>query len=403
MTNTIVETLYSLSEKSLLSAIPFIIFLTIILYIQTGYIILIWVSILIIVLSIRFYYAYLFRININKYDQVIWCKLFVLLAVITATIFSSLGFIFIHYLNDYYQLFITASLLGYSASAVNSLSADYRLALLYLIIIIIPLFFSLLLQYTFQSIVVSVLPILFFIAQVVIIFKNHTQNKQIGLLLETNQKLLNENKQFIADMVHQIRSPLAVILANTSLIEIKTKENISYNLEQINSSISMLNNAYEDLSYLISHDTIEYKPMKINLAYFMEERMEFFQSILKSNYKYIESHLEENIMIVINDTELERLIDNNITNAIKYSSHKSIIKILIYKTPTNIILKFISQGKNIKKPSKIFDKNYTENNNEKRSLGLGLHMVKNICEKNNIHYTVHSEKNINIFTYTFEL
>ncbi len=41
--------------------------------------------------------------------------------------------------------------------------------------------------------------------------------------IEHNQLLLNENKQFIADMVHQIRTPLTVIMTNTSLIEMKSE------------------------------------------------------------------------------------------------------------------------------------------------------------------------------------
>ena len=50
----------------------------------------------------------------------------------------------------------------------------------------------------------------------------------------------------------------------------------------------------------------------------------------------------------------------------------------------------------------IFDKNYTERFGAKRSLGLGLNMVKTICEKNDIGYSVHSEKNVNTFTYIFK-
>lgn len=50
----------------------------------------------------------------------------------------------------------------------------------------------------------------------------------------------------------------------------------------------------------------------------------------------------------------------------------------------------------------IFDKNYTENHNSKRSLGLGLHMVKNICEKNAITYSANAKEDINTFTYVFK-
>ena len=66
-----------------------------------------------------------------------------------------------------------------------------------------------------------------------------------------------------------------------------------------------------------------------------------------------------------------------------------------------IILKFISKGQGIRDIAKIFNKNYTESYRAKRSLGLGLHMVKSICEKSHINYSVHSEDETNIFTYVF--
>ncbi len=105
---------------------------------------------------------------------------------------------------------------------------------------------------------------------------------------------------------------------------------------------------------------------------------------------------------MMNDTELERLIDNNLSNAIKHSDDNSEIKIFLEKTNSEVILKFISKGPNIRNVSKIFDKDYTESNGAKRSLGLGLNMVKNICEKNDIHYHADSKDTMNTFTYTFK-
>ena len=221
--------------------------------------------------------------------------------------------------------------------------------------------------------------------------------------IEKNQHLLDENKQFIADMVHQIRTPLSVIMTNSSLIEMKTKEQVSPYITQINSAINMLSNSYEDLSYIITHDTMEYKVTKIDFTDFLHERIDFFEVIADANHKTISTDIANNIHITMNDTELERLIDNNLSNAIKHSSDKSEIKIVLERIKSEIILQFISEGKNIADISKLFDKNYTEANTAKRSLGLGLNMVKTICEKNNIYYNADSEDHINTFTYIFKV
>ena len=236
-----------------------------------------------------------------------------------------------------------------------------------------------------------------------LIHEYNTLYEKLQQQIENNQHLLQDNKQFIANMVHQIRTPLTVIMGNTSLIEMKTGIVVSSYIMQINSAINMLSNAYEDLSYIISHDTIEYKAIKIDLTKFINERIDFFEVIAKANNKTIYRNIEKDIEIYMNDIELERLIDNNIANAIKHSNDKSKIEIILEKNNSEIVLKFISQGKKISDVFMIFDKNYTENYSAKRSLGLGLNMVKIICDINDIKYSAHSKENINTFRYIFKV
>jgi len=238
--------------------------------------------------------------------------------------------------------------------------------------------------------------------------KEKIDKKELVILYETlqtqveeNQLLLKENKQFISHMVHQIRTPLSVIMPNSSLIEMETKHEVSFYVAQINSAINMLSNSYEDLVYIISSDTIEYKTIEINLTEFLNERIDFFRVIAEANDKTIYTNIADDVKVTMNDTELERLIDNNLSNAIKHSYDKSEIEIVLEKNNSEIILKFISKGKGIRDITKIFDKNYTESYSAKRNLGLGLHMVKSIYEKSHINYNVHSEDETNIFTYVF--
>jgi PAS domain S-box-containing protein len=454
-------------------------------------------------------------------------------AFLTGVMVSTLGAVFIHYLNDYYQLFVLASLLGLTAGATTSLSSDFRIAIVYISIIMLPLIVSMAMMKTSLAFILPVLLTLFFFSQILMIFNSYTQEKEIkdlkvqqnllhnlfseaplgmfsydknlnildgnkhlqnmferqdknivgmnlnslhdtkftdmlnhvithgpqsyigpyvaingnrywveatgfpfknsaddilggiGIIedktkehmnqkeleslhitlqnqVEKNQFLLEENKQFIADMVHQIRTPLTVIMTNSSLIEMKTDEAVSSYTTQINSAINMLSNSYEDLSYIISNDTIEYKAIEINLTDFLNDRINFFEIIAHANDKTIDTNITNGIKVTMNDTELERLIDNNLSNAIKHSYDKSEIEVVLEKDHAEIILKFISKGDNIWDVSKLFDKNYTESYGAKRSLGLGLNMVKTICEKYSVKYSAHSEDNINTFTYIFK-
>ncbi|MBT8343988.1 MAG: HAMP domain-containing histidine kinase, partial [Sulfurovum sp.] len=395
--NSIVSSLYTLSIRSQLTALVFVVLVAIFLHSELSYSIAIWGALLFIFTLFRLYSIYLFKTAYQKYSVEIWYKFFMITSLSTAVLVSLLGSVYIHYLNEYYQLFVVAILVASASVSTTSLSSDFRIAIAYISIILFPLIVSMVMMQTTLNFILAILLLLFFISQISMIFNNHMQEKKIRDLYkeikdhkEHNQYLLDNNTQFIADMVHQIRTPLSVIMTNTSLIEMQSERKTSSYTAQINSAINMLSNSYEDLSYIISNDTIAYKPIEIYFTGFLNQRIHFFEVISQANDKVISSNIANDVRITMNDTELERLIDNNLSNAIKHSSEKSEIEVYLEKNHSEVILKFITKGETIRNVSKIFDKNYTESFAAKRSLGLGLNMVKTICEKNSIGYNAHS-------------
>ena len=226
-------------------------------------------------------------------------------------------------------------------------------------------------------------------------------NDKLQISLSENEKLLVENKRFIADTVHQIRTPLTNIMMNSEMIKMIQKDNSSIEyIDQINASINMLTNSYEDLSYITSNGEIQYNPILLSLSDMVKNRIIFFTTISNINEKEIISNIHDDIHFTINQIELERLIDNNISNAIKYAHINKPITINLTKQKDTVTLLFCSYGNPIKATTKLFEKNYRENEAQ-RGLGLGLNIVKNICTKYNITYSVTYENGQNIFTYSF--
>jgi len=224
----------------------------------------------------------------------------------------------------------------------------------------------------------------------------------LNLEIDKNQFLLNENKQFIADTVHQIRTPLSNIMMNADMIKLYKKDvSLLSFIDQINGSINMLNNSYEDLSYIMTYDSIKYDPSILCLSDIANNRVKFFETISKVNHKEIISEIDVGINFTINKIELERLIDNNISNGLKYAKIDKNIIIRLKKVNNGVVLVFETYGNELKHKSKLFEKSYREDS-AKRGLGLGLYMVKNICEKYDIAYSVSYENGKNIFTYRFK-
>jgi len=231
--------------------------------------------------------------------------------------------------------------------------------------------------------------------------KYHDSQSALKKEKELKVLVLQENKKFMNLMIRQMGTPLSVIINNFTFLQNEFDLKFQKYLTQVNSGITMLKKSYDDLEYLVSDQNVIYKSSSIDLKRFLTHRIEFFSSILEVQHRPLDFSLDDDIYVEMSEVELERLIDNNLSNAIKYSDENSTLFIKLSQVKDTYCLSFSSKSKPIVDTKKIFDKNYQEHNDAKRSLGLGLYMVKTICKKYTISYEVIYENEMNIFQYYF--
>lgn len=82
-------------------------------------------------------------------------------------------------------------------------------------------------------------------------------------------------------------------------------------------------------------------------------------------------------------TKLQRIVDNTISNAIKYSKDDSNVEVNVYKTDDQIVFEVKDYGVGIKDTSKIFSRYYREDE-AKGGFGIGLNIVKKIIDEEDI-------------------
>ena len=188
---SVVTALYTLSDRAHLVLFLLVVLTTVALYPLLGVSIILWAFSLVLLTGYRLYFTYIFKRNPQKYSMSLWYKKFIFDAIITAFIFSTIGFIFIHQVDHYYQLYIVAVLLGLSLGSTVSLSPDARLSILYSTILLLPLIFTMLfLDDTPLNIILSVSLILYFIAQVTNIYNMYKQKNEFNTL-QSEHMLLN--------------------------------------------------------------------------------------------------------------------------------------------------------------------------------------------------------------------
>jgi len=216
---------------------------------------------------------------------------------------------------------------------------------------------------------------------------------------EYSQKLLQFQKLFLRHAVHETNTPLAVIMANIELYELEHGKNET--LANIEAATKNIYGIYDDLSYLTKKDQISYPKQTLSLVDFVKARLDFFNIVAQQSL--LSFNLHDNYSrasIFINETKLQRIIDNNITNAIKYTNELEQIHIIISETTVHCILEISSHSANIQEPHKVFEPYYRENNN-KEGLGLGLNLVKKICDEEEIEIILKSTEDLTSFKYYF--
>ena len=142
---TFVDTLYTISEKSLILIAILSPLVTYVLFPAFESSILLWNALLLLLLSYRLYNGVLFRKENQRYTLQRWYRRFIFGALATASLFSIIGVatLFVDP-NIGHHLFILVLLLGFASGASTSFSTDSRLSLQYSFIITLPLILGML-------------------------------------------------------------------------------------------------------------------------------------------------------------------------------------------------------------------------------------------------------------------
>lgn len=235
--------------------------------------------------------------------------------------------------------------------------------------------------------------------------RNKTQALQLkNSALEEEQRfsqgLLESHKQFIRYAIHETHTPLSVIMANIELFTMNEGRN-RY-LAKIEAAVKNIFSIYDDLSYLVKKDQIDYPKRPIDLGEYVEKRLEFFDEVAHfSNLTFKYQHPDFPAWIQFNETKLQRVIDNNLTNAIKYTKYGEDIRVGVECSVGECLFWVESKSQKIHDAQKIFEAYYRERK-KTDGFGLGLSLVKSICDEDEVEIKITSDNDLTRFEYHFK-
>ena len=194
-------------------------------------------------------------------------------------------------------------------------------------------------------------------------------------------------KAFFNDAMHELKTPLGVALINTEMLGLRDKHTA-----RIKSALKQMVITYEDVEYFIKSGKMSLKSRRIDMSEFLGARINFIYLVAKSKNISLQSRIAPDVSVFMDETSLMRLIDNTLSNAIKYSRPGGKVIIALEKGVSIAVFSVQDFGIGIKDTSAIWAR-YSRENAALGGFGLGLNIIEKICKRYGIAKSVRSKPN----------
>ena len=207
------------------------------------------------------------------------------------------------------------------------------------------------------------------------------------ILLNPARKRVDSMDKFIKDSAHELNTPISVLMTSVSML--KNGKNPEKMMKYILSSSKQISQIYNDIHFSAFNEINEDVFEEFDLKDLVSESVDYFNDISITKNIQINSNLF-GCCIKMDRTKTQKLVNNLISNAIKYSYKDSIIEVTL---KDNILsVKDFGRGISEEEQKEIF-KRYKRGNNNEGGFGIGLDIVKRICNEYNLILNLKSQIN----------
>ena len=244
-----------------------------------------------------------------------------------------------------------------------------------------------------------------------------TQMVEIKSIMRQHEQILkdeaNRKNDLIAYLAHDLKTPLTSVIGYLSLlgeaVDMPTQQREKYvniTLDKAKRLEALINEFFEITRYNLQ--SIELEKETINLCYMMVQMTDEFYPLLQAHRNSTELNIDENLTLYGDATQLARVFNNILKNAIAYSYPDTVIKIWAKRTDKNVQIYFQNKGKTIPahKLEMIFEKFFRLDEaraSNTGGAGLGLAIAKEIITLHNGTITANSQDELTTFYVTLPI
>jgi len=206
-----------------------------------------------------------------------------------------------------------------------------------------------------------------------------------GDILAPKQEMDAKFTHLSREILHELNLPLSTIEANTTMLK-KTlsDEKAQRRLSRIDAASVRLKRLYDELSYTINKEIYNIEKEAFSLPVLIGERVEVLKELGRNPFVLELS----DITLFADRIGFEQMIDNLLSNAMKYSSKESPIKISMQGN--ELLIEDQGIGMHEGELVRIFERYYQSDQNHKGE-GIGLALVKAYCDESRIAIAILSD------------
>ena len=205
-------------------------------------------------------------------------------------------------------------------------------------------------------------------------------------MIKPEIRAVEKQKQFITNASHELKTPLAVIRANTEL-EMMMHGEDEWNestMNQVDRMTDLIGNLVTIAKAEESENSEELS--EVNVTETAQKEADTFASLASKDGKTLEREIEENVTMTANKGQLSQLMSLLLDNAIKYCDDGGTVKISLSQKGKGIKLNVSNSyaaGEN-QDYSRFFDRFYRDDkshNIDKGGYGIGLSIADGIVKQ----------------------
>ncbi len=195
-----------------------------------------------------------------------------------------------------------------------------------------------------------------------------------------------KQKQFLTDASHELKTPLAIIEANTEVMELESGE--SKWTASTRHQVERLTGLVEQMVALTRLDESDFggEPERIDLTNILTETSDSYQAPAEVANKKLETEIDSGIFIRANEKNIRQLIGLLLDNAVKYATQDSTIEVTLISKGKRAVMTVYNQAEGIPQGDndillERFYRNDVSRNSETGGSGIGLSVAKSIVER----------------------